>query len=61
MMLFNIKHQAIFIAITLGMIIYIALFELLPKLICSKNKKEILYGFLTGLVIVALSLLLHHH
>ena len=61
MMLFNIKHQTIFIAITLGMIIYIALFELLPKLICSKNKKEILYGFITGLVIVALSLLLHHH
>lgn len=66
MILFNNllnNYTDILLAITLGMIIYIALFELLPKLACSKHKKEILKGSIFGLIIFGITLLFggHHH
>ncbi len=42
--------------ITLGMIIYIAFFELLPEVITNIKKKETKLGFLTGLIILVISL-----
>lgn len=60
MMIFGVSNTVILLAVTLGMIIYIALFELLPKLVCSKNKKEIVYGLVIGIVIVTVTLLLGH-
>lgn len=44
--------------ITLGMIIYIAFIELLPEIINNKKHKEIYYGIIIGVIIMALSLLL---
>lgn len=53
----------ILLSITLGMIIYIALFELLEQMIHSKNKKETIIGIILGTSILFLSLLIggHHH
>lgn len=45
----------ILISVTLGMIIYIALFELLPKMICSKNKKMVFLGFIVGVLTLLIS------
>ena len=44
--------------ITLGMIIYIALFELLPELITNRKKKETILGLVTGLIIIIISLII---
>lgn len=43
------------ICITLGMIIYIALFELLPKMLCSKDKKTTILGTSLGILILFIS------
>lgn len=53
----------ILLSVTLGMIIYIALFELLSQMIHSKNKKETIIGIILGISILILSLLIggHHH
>ena len=53
----------ILLSITLGMLIYIALFELLEQMIHSKNKKEIIIGMILGISILFLSLFIggHHH
>lgn len=53
----------ILLSITLGMIIYIALFELLEQMIHSKNKKETVIGMILGIFILFVSLLVggHHH
>ncbi|MCI8545529.1 MAG: ZIP family metal transporter [Bacilli bacterium] len=53
----------ILLGITLGMIIYIALFELLEQMIHSKNKKETIFGIFLGIFILFLSLVIggHHH
>lgn len=47
----------IFLAITLGMLLYISIFELLPKM---KNKPNIL-GIIIGIVLIVLTLCFHHH
>lgn len=45
----------LFVCVTLGMIIYIALFELLPKMLCSKEKKTIIFGTSLGILILFIS------
>ena len=45
----------ILVCVTLGMIIYIALFELLPKMLCSKEKKTIVLGTSLGILILFIS------
>lgn len=45
----------ILVCITLGMIIYIALLELLPKMLCSKNKKDTILGTSIGIIILFIS------
>ena len=45
----------VLICITLGMIIYIALFELLPKMLCSKDKKTTILGTSLGILILFIS------
>ena len=44
--------------ITMGMLIYISLLELLPELWQNKGKKECLWGIIIGLVIVIISIIL---
>lgn len=53
----------ILLSITLGMIIYIALFELLDQIIHTKNKRETIMGLLLGISILLISVSIggHHH
>lgn len=50
--------SGIILSITLGMLVYIALFELLPHIIEEKNKRESLIGILVGILILLVSTLL---
>lgn len=45
----------ILICITLGMILYIVLFELIPHVLHAKNKKMSLIGFIIGMGIILIS------
>lgn len=45
----------VLICVTLGMIIYIALFELLPKMLCSKDKRGVVFGTSLGILILFIS------
>jgi len=45
----------ILICITLGMILYIVLFELIPHVFHSKNKKISILGILLGIIIIVIS------
>lgn len=47
----------ILLCITIGMLIYIVLFELLEELIHSKEKKIMILGLITGIVIFLISLI----
>ena len=49
--------EGIILAITLGMLIYITIFELLPHIIKSKNKKNSIIGITLGIIILIISLL----
>lgn len=49
--------EGIILAITLGMLIYITIFELLPHIIQSKNKKNSIIGITLGIIILIISLL----
>ena len=49
--------EGIILAITLGMLIYITIFELLPYIIESKNKKNNIIGIILGIIILIISLL----
>ncbi len=53
----------ILLSITLGMIIYIVLFELLEQILHSKNKKETILGVVSGFVILLIGFMTggHHH
>ena len=62
LMMFVLKNSIIndfilgvLICVTLGMIIYIALFELLPKMLCSKDKKTVVFGTSLGILILFIS------
>ena len=45
-------------AITLGMIIYISLLELLPEMLNNHKHKEVYYGIIVGVIVILLSLVL---
>ncbi len=47
---------AIISIITLGMLIYISLMELLPELFVNRKKKETIIGLLTGVIIIVISM-----
>lgn len=51
----------ILLSITLGMILYIALAELLEQIINTKNKKETIYGLILGILILIISTQIGHH
>ena len=58
---FTIHLQGIVLAITLGMLIYISTLELLPKLLKSKDKKNIAKGIALGIMFILVALIFHHH
>lgn len=51
----------ILLSITLGMLVFITCYELIPHLVAEKDKKTTILGILTGIVIVGISMLFHHH
>lgn len=53
--------MGILLGITLGMIIYIALFELLPHIKEEHDKKIPALGIIIGIALIILSTLFHHH
>lgn len=58
MLVSNILNEfviGILICITLGMLIYIIIFELIPHLLHNKNKLLSLFGILLGLLIIIIS------
>ena len=55
--IFNDFYRGIILSITLGMLIYIVLFELFPHIVENKNKKNIIFGILIGMVLLILSTL----
>ncbi len=58
---FTISFQGIILSITLGMLVFISLFELLPKIIKIKDKSSVAKGMLLGIVMISLALIFHHH
>ena len=46
----------ILLSITLGMLIYISVFELLPKMLESKDKKTIISGILIGIILITITM-----
>ena len=50
-------YRGIILAITLGMLIYIVLFELLPHMVENKNRKSVILGMLIGMFLLILSTL----
>lgn len=46
----------ILLSVTLGMLIYISIFELLPKIVEMKNKKIAITGILTGVLLILLTI-----
>lgn len=51
----------IILSITIGMIIYIVVFELIPHFIELKNKKPSIKGLIFGVVLMVVTLLFHSH
>ena len=53
----------ILLSITLGMLIYIVIFELLGQVIHSKHKRETIIGIILGILLLAISMSFggHHH
>ena len=54
--MFDDFTRGIILSITLGMLTYIVLFELLPHLIENKNKKSSIIGVLIGILILIISM-----
>lgn len=50
-------YRGVILAITLGMLIYIVLFELLPHMVENKNKKSVILGMIIGMTLLILSTL----
>ena len=46
----------VLLSITLGMLIYISVFELLPKMLESKNKKITISGIVTGIALILITM-----
>lgn len=55
--LINDTILGILLCVTQGMLAYIVLFELLPHIIHSKNKKNELLGIILGIVVIIISIL----
>ena len=53
--------EGVILGITLGMLLYIAFFELLPKVIEMKSKKETITGLILGIILIIIVMLLGHH
>lgn len=51
----NEFYRGIILSITLGMLIYIVLFELLPHMVENKNKNNVILGMLIGITLLILS------
>ena len=59
--LFNVSNQIIMgvlLSITIGMLLYINIIELLPRLVSSNNKKTVVLSVLSGIIILIISILL---
>ena len=48
---------ACLISITIGMIVYLILFELAPELMEAKNKKSVMLGVLSGVILMAINMI----
>lgn len=64
--LFNISSmmnllESISLTLTIGMLIYILIMELLPKVIHSKDKKITISGILLGILLLVMTLFIHIH
>ena len=46
------------LSLTLGMLLYIIIFELWPKVVKTKNKKITIIGLISGVILLLLSLLI---
>lgn len=57
-LLINNTILGIFLSLTLGMLTYIAIFELLPHIIENKNKKQSIIGILVGIILMFVSLII---
>lgn len=44
------------LCVTLGMLIYITIFELLPKMVEMKNKKVTILGIITGILLISITM-----
>jgi ZIP family zinc transporter len=49
--------RGIILSITLGMLVYIVMFELLPHILENKNKKNSIIGIFVGILILLISTL----
>ena len=59
--LFNVSNEIIMgvlLSITIGMLLYINIIELLPRLVSSNNKKTVVLSVLSGIIILIISILL---
>lgn len=59
--LINEVFIGILLGLTLGMLLYILLFELLEEIVEFKDKKISVLGIIIGILIFAISMMLHHH
>jgi len=50
--------NGMFLSLTIGMILYICIFELLPKIINTENKKMTILGIVSGILLFGLTLFL---
>ena len=53
--------EGVILGITLGMLIYIAVLELLPKVFTIKKEKETIVGLILGILIIIIAILFGHH
>ena len=53
--------EGILLGLTLGMLIYISIFELFHQIYHMKNKKITITGIVIGIVLLVISILLGHH
>lgn len=53
--------EGLILAITIGMLSYISVVELLPKIIKTKEKKNTIIGVIIGIIIIFITMIFHHH
>ena len=57
-LLINNTILGIFLCLTLGMLMFLVIFELLPHIIHTKNKKETLIGIIIGMMVMFISFII---